>query len=159
MRPVNIIAVAWGFFGGIQMRVFHLTIGSVLLCVSFAAVGGSALIAQVPSLPPMPVPDSGPVPQTPTIPNPTPATEAPQTPNGLEVLSRGPVHEAFATLITEPTPTIPVDKQPPKAISELPPAEKPEGQVEWIPGYWGWDDERKDFLSAPGVCRHRASTG
>src|SRR5262249_24885403 len=57
------------------------------------------------------------------------------------------------TPTTEPMPTTPVDKPPPKPIDELPPAERPEGNVTWIPGYWPWDDERKDYLWVSGTWR------
>ncbi|MHB8900299.1 MAG: hypothetical protein ACYC6Y_16235 [Thermoguttaceae bacterium] len=75
--------------------------------------------------------------------------------SGVQVLTRGPVHEAFAETVTfDPEPGIVVPKAPPAAIEELPPAQKPEGaNVAWIPGYWGWDDERSDFLWVSGVWR------
>ncbi|HEY1860031.1 MAG TPA: hypothetical protein VGG61_06735 [Gemmataceae bacterium] len=79
--------------------------------------------------------------------------DLPPVPKGVEVLARGPVHEAFATPTTEPMPTTPVSKKPPKPIDELPPEEKPEGNVIWIGGYYHWDDERKDFLWVSGVWR------
>jgi hypothetical protein len=74
---------------------------------------------------------------------------------GVQVLTRGPVHEAFAETVTfDPEPGIVVPKTPPAAIEELPPDQKPEGaNVAWIPGYWGWDDERSDFLWVSGVWR------
>jgi hypothetical protein len=74
---------------------------------------------------------------------------------GMQVLTRGPVHEAFAETVTfDPEPGIVVPKAPPAAIEELPPDQKPEGaNVAWIPGYWGWDDERNDFLWVSGVWR------
>lgn len=74
---------------------------------------------------------------------------------GVQVLTRGPVHEAFAQTVTfDPEPGILVPKAPPAAIEELPPEQKPEGDnVAWIPGYWGWDDERDDFLWVSGVWR------
>ena len=54
----------------------------------------------------------------------------------------------------DPEPGILVSKAPPAAIEELPPDQKPEGaHVAWIPGYWGWDDERSDFLWVSGVWR------
>src|SRR6185503_9924505 len=67
--------------------------------------------------------------------------------DGAEVLTRGPVHEAFAETITfDPQPGIVAPKAPPTAIEEVPPLQRPEGKnVNWIPGYWGWDDERNDF--------------
>jgi len=73
----------------------------------------------------------------------------------IQVLTRGPVHEAFAETVTfDPEPGIVVPQAPPAAIEELPPDRKPEGaNVAWIPGYWGWDDERSDFLWISGVWR------
>jgi hypothetical protein len=75
---------------------------------------------------------------------------------GLQVLTRGPVHEAFAETVTfDPEVGIVVPKAPPAAIEELPPDQRPEGtNVTWIPGYWGWDDERSDFLWVSGVWRN-----
>jgi len=81
------------------------------------------------------------------------AGDPPPAPKGVEVLARGPVHEAFASPMTEPAPTQPVPKRPPKPLEELPPQEKPDGQVIWIGGYWAWDDERKDFLWVSGIWR------
>lgn len=74
---------------------------------------------------------------------------------GVEVLTRGPVHEAFAeTVLFDPEPGIVAPKSPPAAIEELPPDQKPEGaNVAWIPGYWAWDDERNDFLWVSGIWR------
>lgn len=72
-----------------------------------------------------------------------------------EVLTRGPVHEAFA----EPTvfdnqQGVVVPKEPPQEVEEIPPAEKPEGDVIWIPGYWNFDDERQDFVWVSGIWRN-----
>ena len=74
---------------------------------------------------------------------------------GVQVLTRGPVHEAFAETVTfDPKPGIVVPKAPPAEIEELPPEQRPEGaNVAWIPGYWGWDDERSDFLWVSGIWR------
>jgi hypothetical protein len=87
------------------------------------------------------------------------AIAAPPSPadgqQGVEVLTRGPVHEAFAETVTfDPEPGIVAPKSPPAAIEELPPDQKPEGaHVAWIPGYWAWDDERNDFLWVSGIWR------
>ncbi len=74
---------------------------------------------------------------------------------GVEVLTRGPVHEAFAQTVTfNPEPGILVPKAPPDAIEELPPDQRPAGDnVAWIPGYWAWDDDRSDFLWVSGTWR------
>jgi hypothetical protein len=82
-----------------------------------------------------------------------PGGDPPPEPQGVEVLARGPVHEAFASLTAEPVPTQPVPRHPPKAIEEMPPEEKPDGDVIWISGYWHYDDDRKDFLWVSGLWR------
>jgi hypothetical protein len=73
----------------------------------------------------------------------------------VEVLARGPVHEAYAEPSErEPTATPVIAKAPPKPIEELPPDQKPEGDnVQWIPGYWGWDEDKKDYLWVSGFWR------
>ena len=87
------------------------------------------------------------------------AHAAPRTQAGAEdavqVLTRGPVHEAFAETISfDPEPGIIVPKRPPEAIEEIPPEQRPEGDnVAWIPGYSAWDDEREDFLWVSGIWR------
>jgi len=74
---------------------------------------------------------------------------------GTQVLTRGPVHEAFAQTVTfNPQPGIVVSQAPPDLIEEVPPDQRPEGaNVTWIPGYWGWDDERSSFLWISGTWR------
>src|SRR5262245_48904134 len=71
---------------------------------------------------------------------------AANTPNGVEVQARGPIHEAFITPTAEPKPTYGVPKKPPAPIEEMPPEEKPEGNAVWIGGYWAWDDDCGHFL-------------
>src|SRR5437764_653251 len=79
--------------------------------------------------------------------------DLPPAPQGVEVLARGPVHEAFATLSGDPEATKPVAKKPPAPLQEMPPEDKPEGHVTWIGGYWAWDDDRSDFLWVSGIWR------
>lgn len=76
--------------------------------------------------------------------------------DGIEVLARGPVHEAYAEPSErEPKPSPVIPKEPPKAIEELPPDQKPQGDnVQWMPGYWSWDDEKKDFVWVSGFWRN-----
>ncbi len=73
---------------------------------------------------------------------------------GVEVLSHGPVHEAFAeTVAFDPQAGPTVTKAPPPTIEEVPPEQKPEGDVKWIPGYWAWEDDRSDYIWVSGVWR------
>lgn len=86
--------------------------------------------------------------------NAAPRTQA-DVVGGVQVLTRGPVHEAFAETISfDPEPGIVVPNQPPEAIEEVAPDQRPEGDnVAWIPGYLAWDDERDDFLWVSGIWR------
>ncbi len=81
-------------------------------------------------------------------------TENVDDPN-LDVLMRGPLHEAFAAVYqhdARPSPL--VKREPPAVIEELPPEYKPEGDnVQWIPGYWAWDEDRVDFIWISGIWR------
>ncbi len=74
---------------------------------------------------------------------------------GVEVLTRGPVHEAFAeALVTQPQATPLIPRQPPPTVEEMPAEQKPVGElVQWIPGYWAWDDDRLDFVWVSGFWR------
>jgi hypothetical protein len=73
----------------------------------------------------------------------------------IQIDARGPVHEAYAQPHqANPGPNAAVDKKPPEPIPEEPAAEKPAGQnVRWMPGYWQWDVDRKDFIWASGFWR------
>jgi len=85
------------------------------------------------------------------VPPPPPQQAAVQ----YEVQARGPVHEAFATIVDgklAPTPV--VTKAPPAPLNEQPPDLKPEGDdVEWIGGYWYWSDDQNDYLWVSGCWR------
>src|ERR1035437_2745514 len=74
-----------------------------------------------------------------------PATPAQEQP---EVLSRGPVHEAFAAPVDmQLEEGLVAPGQPPPNIEEVPPAERPQGQqFVWIPGYWAWDADRNGYI-------------
>ena len=79
----------------------------------------------------------------------------------MQVLTRGPVHEAFALpVVNDPKPGLTVAKQPPAPVEEEPPDQKPAGQnVQWISGYWSWDASRDDFLWVSGVWRDPRQAG
>jgi hypothetical protein len=79
-----------------------------------------------------------------------------QDPNGPEVLAQGPINEAFAApVVFNPTPGVTVPNPPPTTqIEEQPPDQKPQGSnVDWIPGYWAFDDQRGDYLWISGIWR------
>ena len=83
-----------------------------------------------------------------------PVPGASARPDGVEVLARGPVHEAFAATAEFPTPGVLVPKLPPDPVEELPPDQRPAGDnVQWINGYWQFDEERADFVWVSGFWR------
>ncbi len=70
---------------------------------------------------------------------------------GVETLTRGPVHEAFgAPAANDPEPTEVVSARPPEAIEEEAPEFKAEGAI-WIPGYWDWDLATKKHIWVSGM--------
>ena len=74
-----------------------------------------------------------------------PAVPAQEQP---EVLTRGPVHEAFAQPVNlESQAGLVAPNKPPANIEEEPPAERPEGDnYVWVPGYWSWDTDRRNYI-------------
>ncbi len=74
---------------------------------------------------------------------------------GVQVLTRGPIHEAFAKAsMTGTRAGVVIRRAPYDPITELPPDQRPEGDnVAWIPGYWSWDDDRSDYIWVSGVWR------
>lgn len=81
------------------------------------------------------------------------APAAGSDPEGVETLTQGPIHEAFANPTDlDPTPGPIVTRQPPPDIQEEPPEYMPEDSV-WYGGYWSWDDDRDDFIWVTGVAR------
>ena len=85
----------------------------------------------------------------------TATSETAATDETVDVLTRGPVHEAFAEPYDhDPQPGIVITKKPPEPITEIPPETMPEGQnVQWISGYWAFDHEQEDFIWISGVWR------
>ena len=83
------------------------------------------------------------------------AETPPELPDDFDVLTRGSLHEAFASPYQsnpEASPVIAV--APPEPIDELPPEYKPEGvNVQWISGYWAWDESQQDHIWISGVWR------
>ena len=120
--------------GGITWKWFGLALSTALAL----SVGAPLSYGQAP--------DS-------SAPPPEPAAELPA---GSELLTQGPVHEAFA----KPVPTDPqappvISQAPPAAVQEMPPTEKPAGaNIVWVPGYWSWDGDRNDFIWVSGCWRN-----
>jgi hypothetical protein len=71
------------------------------------------------------------------------------------VLTRGPIHEAFAQPVTFDEATgFRIGRRPPAAIDEIPPDQRPDGNhIVWIPGYWNWDSDRDGFIWVSGCWR------
>ncbi|MBX3421611.1 MAG: YXWGXW repeat-containing protein [Pirellulaceae bacterium] len=100
---------------------------------------------------------------TPTLAPPQPGEAVPPRPESVlnetasefEELLRGPLHEAFAEQYSpQPVEGVIADRQPPPLVPEMPPEIRPDGKnVEWLPGYWFWDDERDDFIWISGTWR------
>ena len=72
-----------------------------------------------------------------------------------EVLNEGPIHEAFAQPVDlDPQAGIIAPNEPPADIKEDPALDKPKGSDSvWIPGYWAWEAERKDYVWVSGCWR------
>lgn len=73
----------------------------------------------------------------------------------VEVLTRGPIHEAFAQpVVFDEGAGYLITQRPPPPLDEMLPDEKPEGNaIVWIPGYWGWDHDRSGFIWVSGCWR------
>ena len=82
-------------------------------------------------------------------PPPTPTAEQP------EVLTSGPVNEAFAEPVNlENQPGIVAPSPPPANIEEVPSEDRPVGdEFVWVPGYWGWDPSRTAYIWVSGCWR------
>jgi hypothetical protein len=65
-----------------------------------------------------------------------------------EVLTSGPVHEAFAEPVNlQVQGGIVAPNPPPPNIEEVPPPQRPTGeQFVWVPGYWSWDSDRNNYI-------------
>ncbi len=72
-----------------------------------------------------------------------------------EVLNEGPIHEAFAQPVDlNPQAGIMAPNEPPADIVENPASEKPQSSAYvWIPGYWAWDSQEKDYIWVSGCWR------
>jgi YXWGXW repeat-containing protein len=102
----------------------------------------------------VPPPPNALPPSLPSAPAGADADAQPVDQEGVETLTRGPIHEAFANPVEpDPKPTPVVPDKPPADVPEQPPEYKPEGDYLWIPGYYEWDDDGKRFIWVTGVWR------
>ena len=121
--------------------------------------GGMYVVAPPPPPPvAVAVPTAAPAPVV--IPSAAPAVAAPDTPpppsqEQPEVLTRGPVNEAYAQPVgLQNQPSAVVASQPPANVAETPPADRPVGgSCIWAPGYWSWDAERANYIWVSGCWR------
>lgn len=83
------------------------------------------------------------------------SAQQPPAEEGQQVLTRGPIHEAFAEPVNfNPKAGFVAVKEPPAAIEEVPPDQKPDGEnVAWMPGYWTWEDDKGEFIWVSGFWR------
>src|SRR5262249_44054805 len=85
-----------------------------------------------------------------------PAVAETKQSDNVQVLGRGPIHEAFAQPLPsgDPKALATAPQPPPEPPQEQPPDQKPEGDnVQWVPGYWQWDDVSGKFIWVTGVWR------
>ncbi|HTQ38074.1 MAG TPA: YXWGXW repeat-containing protein [Pirellulales bacterium] len=135
----------------IGVLAFSCGLGGNVYCQGWLAVAAAADDSAAPAPGEMTNPAL-----TPPLPVPTEENKAASSPAaGAEVLTQGPVHEAFAKpMELNPQPGPIVKKHPPDPIKEIPPAQQPDGDnIVWIPGYWAWADDRQDFIWVSGVWR------
>jgi len=74
--------------------------------------------------------------------------------SGVQVVERGPIHEAYLQRYTQPTTAPVIEREPPEPVMERESdirSDNPEAI--WIPGYWAWDDTRNDFIWVSGIWR------
>lgn len=86
---------------------------------------------------------------------PPPPAQPPAPPDGVDILAHGPIHEAYAQPVSgQPKPGVVIAKKPPDPVEEVPPDQKPAGDnVQWIPGYWAYDDDAKNYMWVSGFWR------
>ncbi len=129
----------------LKLITVRRVIKTAVLALAFSTFSSDFLIAQNLSIldPPTDVIEA-PVP-----------SQTPEQQSDVDLLTRGQLHEAFAEVTQrDATPNAMVRKQPPESIKELPPEYKPDGEnIEWIPGYWAWDDDRDSFIWISGIWR------
>ena len=127
---------------------------SILTVAWVACPSGPLLTAQQPAAP-AGTAGTAPTQAIPPTSASTSSSLASQVDPNLQVLTLGPVHEAFGQpVLFNPAPNPVIPNQPPAPIEELPPGMKPAGNnVQWIPGYWSWDAAQQKFVWTSGIWR------
>jgi hypothetical protein len=72
---------------------------------------------------------------------------------GFQVLTTGPLHEAYARPVVYATDGVYVSSTPPELLHEVPPLERPEGAAVWVHGYWSYDDADRRWIWVSGIWR------
>ena len=123
------------------------------------------VVMSPPPLPPQPgVPPVAPTPAQAASPSAVQPVLSSEPPPGMppvpgqeqpEVLTRGPVNEAFAQPVAMQNQSSDVvSTQPPTNIVETLPADRPsDSGCIWAPGYWSWDAERSNYIWVSGCWR------
>lgn len=70
----------------------------------------------------------------------------------IQVRNVGPLHEAFLSPAKDGAASH-IDKAPPQPINERPAVDPPSENAVWIPGYWEWNEAKKDYLWTTGTYR------
>lgn len=71
---------------------------------------------------------------------------------GVEPLEHGHVHEAFMNVESPITLLTAIPQKPPEPLNEVIPEQK-DGRTVWVPGYWEWSMDLKEFVWCSGSWR------
>ena len=77
-------------------------------------------------------------------------------PNGVKVMMRGPVHQAFAQPYSANESMLRVDRVIPPPLRERPAAVRPiddERTAQWVPGYWALEPSSESLVWVSGIWR------
>ncbi len=80
-----------------------------------------------------------------------------QLPSGVEIMMRGPVHQAFAQPYPENQSMLQVEIIIPPPLRERPAAIRPtedERTSQWVPGYWAVEPNSENLVWVSGVWRY-----
>jgi len=119
--PAEIVVTSW--------------LATLILTVLWVAGPSRRLLTAQQTAAPTTAATTSPANLNPTAGSTTPALASQVDPN-LQVLTLGPVHEAFGQpVLFNPAPNPIIPNKPPAPVEEIPPSMKPAGNdVEWIPG-------------------------